>query len=197
MFPHQILHDSPYARLLCSSNIGAAELNIYGPAKGRGCLPTFVVLSAAVLQRSQCSGRKKYLNSFPPLMPPPPPEQSGVLSSAIRLSRAIRRLIKSYFRFNKRQVSQIKVGRGGVGEPACGATIWRLLFVNQLEKALCGWLRGRNGPCKRAAHRIVCRGQEGKKWREGGRGGELIKSALSTLWLLYLRRNAITPRDLP
>lgn len=56
---HPMLGSLPPKKTVCSSNIGAAELNIYGPAKGRGCLPTFVVLSAAVLQRSQCSGRKK------------------------------------------------------------------------------------------------------------------------------------------
>lgn len=127
----------------------------------------------------------------------PPPEQGGVLSSTIRLSRMIPRLIKSYFRFNKHQVGQIKVGGGGVGELACGATIWRLLSVDELEEALCGWLRGRDGPCERTVHCIVRRGQEGKERSEGAEGAELIKSALSTLQLLYLRRNAITARDLP
>lgn len=28
----------------------------------------------------------------------------------------------------------------------------------------------RDGPCERAAHRIVRRGQEGKEWREGREG---------------------------
>lgn len=99
--------------------------------------------------------------------PPPPPEQSGVLSSTIRLSRAIRRLIKSYFRFNKRQVSQIKVGRGGGGGAGVRRNNLEALVRRPIREGALWLAEGpRDGPCERAAHRIVRRGQEGKEWRE-------------------------------
>lgn len=94
-----------------------------------------------------------------------PPEQSGVLSLTIRLSREIQRLIKSYFRFNKRHVGQIKAGWGGVGGQACSAAIWRLLSIDELEGALCGWLRRRDRPSEHAVLVLFAGGKRGR--REG------------------------------
>lgn len=98
-----------------------------------------------------------------------PPEQSGSLSLTIRLSCEIQRLIKSYFRFNKRHLGQTKSGRGrgwrgGTQRNSLKAfvhwrikwgALWLLRRWNRLKEL-----------CSPAVHFIVCRGQKG---RRGGR----------------------------